>query len=55
MLAVKLLPSTDSVESAMAAGGVEAQQALAKLRLAHAFLGKGAEQGPCTITQEVLQ
>lgn len=54
-LAVTLLPSKDIVESALAAGGVQAQQALAQLRLAHAFLGKGADRGPCTITQQVLQ
>ena len=54
-LAVPLLPTADSIASAAAAGGMVIQQTLAQIRLAHAFMCKGAERAPCTITKECLQ
>ena len=51
-LAVSLLPLGRIGESGAAVGSPTSQQALAQIRLAHAFLCKGAAKGLCTIMQE---
>lgn len=54
-LAVSLLPLERIGKSAAGEGSLTSQQALAQIRLAHAFLCKGVEKGLCTIMQEQMQ
>lgn len=51
-LAAPLLPQACFGELAAAPDSLTSQQALAQIRLAHAFLCKGIEKGLCTITQK---
>ena len=51
-VAAPLVPQLCSSDSESHTEGQASQQTLAQIRLAHAFLCKGAERGLCTMTQE---
>ncbi len=51
-VAAPLVPQLRSSNSTSHTEAQPSQQTLAQIRLAHAFLCKGAERGLCTMTQE---